>query len=65
MGKTRISYRVRRAFFFFYQVGLAALPGAPLTDAIAHELWRILMDGGRRARGPTWSPQRLVAATRP
>ena len=33
-----------------HQVGLAALPGAPFTDAIAHELWRILMDGGRRAR---------------
>ena len=32
-----------------HQVGLAALPGAPFTDchdAIAHELWRILMEAG-------------------
>ena len=32
-----------------HQVGLAALPGAPCTDchdAIAHELWRILMEAG-------------------
>ena len=32
-----------------HQVGLAAVPGAPFTDchdAIAHELWRILLEAG-------------------
>ena len=32
-----------------HEVGLASLPGAPFTDchdAIAHELWRILMEAG-------------------
>ena len=34
-----------------HEVGLASLPGAPFTDchdAIAHELWRILMEAGVR-----------------
>ena len=56
-----------------HQVGLAALPGAPFTDchdAIAHELWRILMEAGVHVdvepRGifTTLIPSRCAAAAR-